>query len=624
VFGFFGAYSDNRGAMEAIFQRLSGARQKSMLRIPADRGESADHQSARAGQPSWSALFPIPCVALGSAHDSGITASSRTMVSFVGHLASPVEGIGISIVTPAEVVRIAYGRWGVGCFARLNGNFSVAIYDPKLPGFIVARDVAGTKPVFYSFANNFIFGSSAVEVLRASGMPPVANPRALFRYLLYGAVAGEENTLFDGVYALPGACYVEAVPGCAPVVRPIPFGNNIDPANVPASFAQSSRELRCLLLETVRAQSFGRRIAVPLSGGIDSSGIAACLRAAMYPGEPLHAFCFVHGHPALPEVWNEQPWAEMVVNHVHATLHPVTLQASAIPGAMSRIVRNQEAPFGSPVLLAQAEVFRVAADSGIHAMLSGNGPDTLFGRGNSQFVAHASKLLRRGRIFAAWAVLQGASEYTASNPGRLLISSVRQALQMLIGGDRHPAGPPWAHRSWFLDRVAARHEERPFKSEDPMYQLILDQLYNSSIPTALHFEEHNAAANGIEIRLPFLVAKMLRLADKLPAEYLVSDAGESKYILRNALACLVPGAVLGRRNRIGFAVPALPWLHELRPWVEDRLLELRSLPFFQETSTAAVWENLQGSDTSAWINAYRTWRWITLLEWAKAHDVKFS
>ena len=70
------------------------------------------------------------------------------IIEFAGHLTSPVAGIDLSIANPLDVVHAAYKKWGVACFAHLSGNFSIAVLDPALPGFVIARDAAGTQPIF--------------------------------------------------------------------------------------------------------------------------------------------------------------------------------------------------------------------------------------------------------------------------------------------------------------------------------------------------------------------------------------------------------------------------------------------------------------------------------------------
>src|SRR5262245_17136380 len=170
-----------------------------------------DQPSSRIG---WMTLLSGPCISAGSGQPGNLPGSA-TVVSFMGHLTSSGDA------NAADAVNAAYAKWGSGCFARLEGNYSCAIWDPKLPGLIVARDAAGTKPVFYSHAANFVFGSSAREVHRAAGLNSRAGPQAVRRYLATGTVDGADETLFEGVRALPASHYLEVIEGCAPVVRRI-------------------------------------------------------------------------------------------------------------------------------------------------------------------------------------------------------------------------------------------------------------------------------------------------------------------------------------------------------------------------------------------------------------------
>ena len=609
--GIFGSLAQYPDETNATVKRLSASRRNQL------RFFTAKHSNLK----KWMALISHP-VSTATQNDA-ITELVTPVIAFAGHLTSPVAGIDLSTANPTEVVHAAYKKWGVACFARLSGNFSVAILDPVLPGFVIARDAAGTQPIFYSCAKYCIFGSSAIEVLQASGMPAIANPRALYRYLNDGSVSGEKETLFDGVYELPAAHYLEAIIGCPPRILPLPANPNAEPCNVAVSFDQYSEELRWRLLETVKAQSLGRTTGVSLSGGIDSSSIMACLRSVTTPSEPLHAFCYVHGHSALPVEWNEYSWAKLMAAQAQATLHSVHLEASAIPSAISRVFEHQEFPFSSPVILAQAEVFRVAAENGMQAMLSGHGPDYLFGGGNSHIIVRAVHLLRRGRMSAAWSYLRGASQYAAVSPIRLLAAAIRQTIPMRTLQGRFSAGPAWACKSWFLRHGTMRSEKTNYLSTD-LQSVILEQLHKSRLPSGLQWEGRNAQAYGLDNRLPFLVEPILSLAARLPIEYLVSNTGQTRHLLRHALRGLVPDSILDRPHPVGFAVPVLPWLHEQRPWVESHLRELESLPFYQNASTSVVWDRLQGNDASAWKTAYCTWRWITLLEWAKTYNVTFK
>lgn len=627
--GFLGAYAATTGRMEEILGRLSESRKGNVVRVQTDCGAHRDGDVARSDAPDaarWT-LFSGPLFASANVGGREVRNPNSVIVCFDGHLLEPVPEVRVPLHYPAEIVRAAYCKWGIKCLARLNGNYSVVIYDPHIPSLFIARDAAGSKPIYYSFSDHLVFGSSAIDVLRAWGLPAVGDPRGISRYLADGSIAGTPYTLLEGVHALASGHYLSAAPGRRPEQHRVLACEGHQPMAAAVSFDEAAHTLRSLLLENVYAQSAQVRVGVALSGGIDSSGIVASLRSALGPGEPIHAFTFVHAHPALPKAWDEHPWAIRAANHVGAILHPVGLQAQEIPAMMTRIFQSQDFPFSSPVIFAQAQVCRVAAEADVQVMLSGHGPDVIFGGGNSHVIARASGLLRRAHGLAAWRFLQGASHYAASRPERLLLSAVFQQLPALRRVIKSLRRPHSVRTAWFTDRMAdgasANHARPLSEHSDPVQRLILEQLNHSTIPTSLVLEECNTRAYGLENRLPYLSHSMIQMACQLPAEYLVSNAGATKNVLRHALTGLVPSAILDRRDRVGFAVPALAWLHELGPWVATRLFELRSLPFYQEPRASMVWGRSSGARLPAGTDAFHIWRWISLLEWVKTHNVTF-
>jgi asparagine synthase (glutamine-hydrolysing) len=604
--GILGACCGSPAELEAVLARLAPERRQAVVRIGATSCISAPFM---AGERVGSAFAP-----------------HAPVVAFLGHLIGGIAGIDADPRRPAELVRRAYERWGSGCLARLEGNFAVAIFDPALPGFVAARDAAGTKPIFHSCPGACIVGSSAREVLRACGSPAVANPVALLRYLALGSVAGDAATLFQGIDALPGGHFLEAIAGRPAKLRPFASDGAADesPAPAPRSFEQCSEELRELLMRTVAAQSSGTKAGLALSGGIDSSGIAAGLRRAAGGEAPLQAFCYAHGHPSLPAEMDELRWARLAADRVGATLHPVRLESAGIPEAVARVTATQDFPFAGPAVLAQSEVFRAAADRGLDTMLGGHGPDYIFGGGNTHIFVRGGQLLREGRMRAALSYVRGAASYAALPPQRLLLYSLRAALPIAPARGGMPKSPPWTRASWFRERAAPHEREAPEAPSDPLRRLIFEQVHRFPLPSGLQWEECNALANGLDNRHPYLVAPMLRWASALPHEYLVSDQGETRRILRSALRGLVPDPILDRRHPVGFAVPVVAWLLESRPWVNERLRELESLPFFRPVPPAETWARIERGGASAWSTAYRAWRWIALLEWARHANVEFS
>jgi asparagine synthase (glutamine-hydrolysing) len=450
-----------------------------------------------------------------------------------------------------------------------------------------------------------VTGESALQVLAAAGRQVRVDAVALCDYLATGRVIAGSRTLFAEASVIPRRC--EA------------------PLSVEASGARTLEEsaemLRQLLWESVAADASGGRVAIALSGGIDSSGLLA-MAARQRPGEPAEAFCFAGDPGEMPPGWDELPQAQLAARACGATLHPVTARAEEVPDLVGRAVLAQDFPFASPVVGAQLKVFAAMKQAGHDIVLGGHGPEILFGGSAPQAALAASRLLRRGRLLAAARLLSGSARELPAPRGDLLRSALGHVVGLAPLRQAGASSPPWASARWFADRMTGPKPAR-VATGDP--GALIDELLSKSLgATSLAYEARNAADRGLESRQPYLASPLVAFARALPLEHGLSPNGVAKQVLRRALRGLVPEEILTRRGRLGFAVPALAWLLRQPAWTRSRLAELRRLPFFDGPTAAQAWAALEGGGEGAWVTAWRAWRWIVLLEWATARNARFE
>ncbi|MCF0233744.1 MAG: hypothetical protein HUK22_02045, partial [Thermoguttaceae bacterium] len=90
---------------------------------------------------------------------------------------------------------------------KLNGEFSVAIFDAERRRVFIARDRLGVKPLFYrAEANRFIFASDLRLISRLPNVSRELDLTALRHYLVYQYVP-YPRTIFHRVSKLPPASY---------------------------------------------------------------------------------------------------------------------------------------------------------------------------------------------------------------------------------------------------------------------------------------------------------------------------------------------------------------------------------------------------------------------------------
>ena len=178
--------------------------------------------------------------------------------------------------TDSEVLLHGYEEWGEDVLQRLRGMFAFVIWDSTEKKLFGARDIFGIKPFYYYRHNgDFFYASEIKSFLDYPHFHKAVNKKALRPYMTLQYSATEE-TFFEGVYKLPPAHYFTV---------DIPTGKmnierywDCDYSAVEKPFAEYVDELDDVVHESVEAHRIADvPVASFLSGGVDSSYIAACL-----------------------------------------------------------------------------------------------------------------------------------------------------------------------------------------------------------------------------------------------------------------------------------------------------------------------------------------------------------
>ena len=113
-----------------------------------------------------------------------------------------LKGSGYKFKTSsnAEIITGAYQLWGVNYLAKLNGNFSIVIWDNKKRTLLLARDRMGIREIYYhQDGYSVTFGSQIKCIIRNQNVERELYSEAIHEYLTFRYVA-EEKTLLKGIY----------------------------------------------------------------------------------------------------------------------------------------------------------------------------------------------------------------------------------------------------------------------------------------------------------------------------------------------------------------------------------------------------------------------------------------
>jgi asparagine synthase (glutamine-hydrolysing) len=157
---------------------------------------------------------------------------------------------------------------------------------------------------------------------------------------------------------------------------------------------------------------------------------------------------------------------------------------------------------------------------------------------------------------------------------RIHADLVRRALRRVRRRPTVEIGEPLLSASWF-DR--GRGLAAPaFQFNARSLSASLEEAFcRTSLPGLLRYEDRSSMCFSIESRVPFLTPELAELAFGLPVTDMIDRRGQSKSILRRACRGLVPDAILDRKDKVGFGVPANDWLVERRDQVVQLLDDAR-------------------------------------------------
>lgn len=99
-----------------------------------------------------------------------------------------------------EVLMKSWRQWGVRMFDKLNGMFAFALYDTRKKKLLLARDIAGEKPLYYwKKGPTIMFASEAKAIAEVAKLDIRTDP-------FYNAFQHcFTNTLFEGLQEVPPA-----------------------------------------------------------------------------------------------------------------------------------------------------------------------------------------------------------------------------------------------------------------------------------------------------------------------------------------------------------------------------------------------------------------------------------
>ena len=463
-------------------------------------------------------------------------------------------------LTDDELILNAYETWGEDCVDHLIGDFAFAIRDERKQQLFCARDHFGVKPFFYTYINgDFYFSSSLNELRHVENVSNTLNEIAVGDYLLFGVNQDNATTIFKDIQRLPPGHSLTVANNKIKIRRywtpSMPYWETRFPED--KSYVDAFSEY---LSAAVRDRLRTDRVAISMSGGLDSTSLAAIAREH----SSVAAFTVVYDS-LIPD--EERHYSELAAKHLGIPITHVTADGYALfDGKMD-----------------QAEPFLLSPLTG-------------------QF----NELLRRCAEFSTVALTgyDGDAFMHEPQPSRF---GIRTRIRRML---RKPDSiPEWidqgfARQTELSDRWREFWKKDGYEGERPAAMRTL----NAKIWTAL-FEGYDQSAIklNLEVRHPFIDLRLIQYVLAIPTQ----PWSINKHILRCAMSDKLPAAVLNRPKTGLAGDPALQlvrrasvrWLDsfEVSPQLRAFVDLNRRRPVAEEETPDALWSSLRVFALNYWL-----------------------
>jgi asparagine synthase (glutamine-hydrolysing) len=531
------------------------------------------------------------------------------------------DGFSFETNCDTEVVLHAFRRWGTECFSRFRGMFAIAVWLQSEKRLILARDLIGIKPLYYSLEGGDIYFGSELKCILAH--PAVRRQICLAGlncFLSLNYVPGP-FTLVEGIKKLlPGHMLEWANGRCS--VRS--YVDHPEVTLPPRSIGDACEELNTLLAQSVREQLVADvPIGVWLSGGLDSSTI---LHYAAQVTTQLRTFSITFRGRSFDESnYIKQASEYFGTKHTEIDLNP----AADLINAIEHIAYYSDEPSADAGALPLWFLAQMSSRE-VRVVLTGEGSDELFA---GYMTYEADRYYTRAQMVPSSlrrAALTAAMRLPVSDEKISFEYKLKRFLQGSL------FSPEMAHVFWngtFSE--AEKRELFRFADPQPLAAVLSVMKNRSGLQRFLDFDQQYylpddilykvdrmSMAHSLEVRPPFLDPRIVDFAAGLSEDFKLRG-GTSKYVLRQLMNDKLPAAVL-RRPKIGFDIPVHDWFRgALRPLLLDTLTEeaISGTKLFHWPTV----KRLLGQHLERRVNVgYHLWGLMTLLIWMKRWNIELA
>ncbi len=467
-------------------------------------------------------------------------------------------------------------RFGViASLRKIQGRFSIAIFDKRERRLWLAVDHMGFSPLYYGRDRRGVFFTGSLRTLKMHRSFPKRIDRAsLALFLQYGYILSPW-TLLEGVKKVAQGSVVmfdlkERSERLQRYWNPDVF--YLQP-KYGFDLKEAADTTQRTLLEIIeRTISPSDRIGAFLSGGYDSTLLTLLLQRKR--DKPIHTYTIGFKERG----YNEAPYAEKIADYL-GTIHTTHyLLPEELERLFYRMGPSMDEPLGDQALIPSMVVADLAKQDGIQTLVGGDGGDEVFGAnsymGKFSTIATVPRSLRRivSFLFLLYRILPDKYERLHTQLYRYFrilgardVTEVLTFKDMLLAPDRMSRlilGEFTPHFTFC--------ETEEVGSESHFSDLLFSKMLQGYVSHDLVAKMRIATGMKRElVALPYL--ERVFVEHMAHIDFRTKNLYGPKSIQRYLLERYLPETLIERPKR-GFSVPMMEWLRNEQRWILDHYL----------------------------------------------------
>lgn len=508
-----------------------------------------------------------------------------------------------------EVVLVAWEQWGEDCVNHFIGMWALALWDTQKKTLFCSRDRFGIKPFGYIHQGNQFFFASEYKALRKTpAFVHDFNVNQIARGLNLGWPSYQDETYFQHIKNLPAGSNL-LFDGEKLKIWKYWEVDIIHKTNV--SNAENIDGFLALFKSSIDLQMRSDvKLGICLSGGLDSSSILSMI-SNMFEGQSLDAFTIYYDGKG--EV-DERPWAAKVFEKFPQNRwHTYQPTDNMLLEAFEQSHYHCEVPLSGSSAISQYFVMKMAAKENVKVLLDGQGADEYLAGYMHAFDRLIGQELSKMQLFTALKTIYWHQKRHKIPKQQLLFLIAKSVVAGFSGEQRFFS---YAFRNKVeqvikLDKSIIPFSINGIQTNNSFDHYLYHQVFTTSLPSLLHYEDRNSMAFGIESRVPFLDHRLVQYCFQLGNQEKIKD-GETKSILRNAMTGILPDDIRLRQDKKGFVTPGEDkWLRGPLRFLLD--VDFKDHDFIDnEKVKRVIKEFLHGGN-----NGLLAWRLASLHHWMK-------